>query len=423
MCDTLYKNGKDHFIFAKNSDRGCNEPQYMLFLDKNQLTNQMIDCTYVKVFQDQPTYQVLLSKPSWMWGGEIGINECGVMIGNEAVFTKSHGKKEPKLLGMDLLRLGLERGDTAKKALDVILHFLTEIGQGGNCGFDKPFFYDNAFLIADKKEAYILETSGKNYVVKQVQGYDNISNRLSIETPGMMQSNENIKNFKKQHFEPVYSHFSGSKNRYQMIHQAIKEQAELDLEKTMAILRGHHHKDESKLYQKGSLKSVCMHKSMLGDHTTQSLIYVDRDQFPTIWVTGSSTPCLSLFKPTYFGVKTPPIFTDEQAGFEYWLDREKVIRSIYNGSIPEVEYKQELFQIQADFIDKEKQLFTKKPTFTELALFQEECHKIEQEWIQKWLDKVSHLSFADLNKIKMWAKLNQKVGKNVFEKDLEKRML
>lgn len=51
------------------------------------------------------TYAVILSKPSWMWGAEMGSNEHGVCIGNEAVWTKIDADITEKLLGMDLVRL------------------------------------------------------------------------------------------------------------------------------------------------------------------------------------------------------------------------------------------------------------------------------------------------------------------------------
>lgn len=95
-----------------------------------------------------------------MWGAEMGANDHGVVIGNEAIYTKLQGENdaEEKLLGMDLLRskfwnfflilnsgnfwkflrLGLERGSTAKEALDVITKLLEEHGQGGPCSEDIP---------------------------------------------------------------------------------------------------------------------------------------------------------------------------------------------------------------------------------------------------------------------------------------------
>lgn len=67
-------------------------------------------------------------------------------------------------------RLGLERADTAEKALDVIVDLLEKYGQGGNCAEGEEFSYYNSFLIADRNEAWILETSGKYWAAEKVQG-------------------------------------------------------------------------------------------------------------------------------------------------------------------------------------------------------------------------------------------------------------
>ena len=106
-----------------------------------------------------------------MWGCKNGAKEHGAVIGNEAVWTKvpqegSHdgdddGHGDKLLLGMDLVQLGLERVEKSRQALDVITTLLGKYGQGGPCAKDDPsFMYHNSFLIADFKEAQILEIAG-----------------------------------------------------------------------------------------------------------------------------------------------------------------------------------------------------------------------------------------------------------------------
>jgi secernin len=62
------------------------------------------------------------------------------------------------LNSMDFVRLGLERGSTAREALEVIIQLLERHGQGGNCGFDHKVYYHNAFMIVDRHEAWVLGT-------------------------------------------------------------------------------------------------------------------------------------------------------------------------------------------------------------------------------------------------------------------------
>ena len=147
-----------------------------------------VKCTYVSIPQAASTHAVVLSRPRWLWGCEMGANELGVVGGNEAVGSALADElgSEPRLLGMDLLRLALERGSTAKEAVDVCCSLLEAHGQGGGCEeFDKSWTYENGFLFADGKEAYVVETAGvHHWAVERIEKgcYRNISNGLSIRT-------------------------------------------------------------------------------------------------------------------------------------------------------------------------------------------------------------------------------------------------
>jgi secernin len=183
MCDTLVALGSatvdGSVILAKNSDRAPNEAQYPVFFPRTQHREATVRCTHIEIPQVGETFAVLLSKPFWMWGCEMGANEFGVVIGNEAVWTKEPIAKTG-LLGMDLIRLALERADTARGALDVITDLLTTHGQGGVCDIHYPSAsYHNSFLIADPGAAWVLETADRYWAAKKVEDVYSISNLLT----------------------------------------------------------------------------------------------------------------------------------------------------------------------------------------------------------------------------------------------------
>ncbi|KRX78410.1 Secernin-3 [Trichinella sp. T6] len=172
-------------IFGKNSDRPCNEVQEVIYIPAaDHGADAKLKCTYIEIDQVPHTFAVVLSKPAWMWGAEMGSNEHGVVIGNEAVFTKLNSSDDSveRLLGMDLLRLGLERSKTARESVDVISSLLEKYGQGGRCSDEMDMTYHNSFLMADRQEAWVLETAGRHWAAERVEGFRNISNNLTIST-------------------------------------------------------------------------------------------------------------------------------------------------------------------------------------------------------------------------------------------------
>jgi len=196
MCDTFVALGDatagGEVVFGKNSDRPQGEIQIVVSLPTAKPVEDKLQCTYIGIPQVEHTFAVILSKPDWMWGAEMGANERGVVIGNEAVWT-TQPYSENGLLGMDLLRLGLERGESALHALEVIVGMMDEFGQGGNCAENSEMNYHNSYIIADQKEAWVLETAGKYWVADKVtNGTRSISNNLSIRGKGDLRHPEVI---------------------------------------------------------------------------------------------------------------------------------------------------------------------------------------------------------------------------------------
>ena len=95
MCDTFGLITKSNKIFAKNSDRSPNEPQVIQFIKKHKNKNKEVKLTYITIDEVKEVNSILISRPSWMWGAEMGVNEYGLCIGNEAIFTKGKYKAVP----------------------------------------------------------------------------------------------------------------------------------------------------------------------------------------------------------------------------------------------------------------------------------------------------------------------------------------
>src|SRR5207245_2049295 len=169
-CDTLVSvagGGSPYTIFAKNSDRPGDECQPLFYAPRaRHPAGSTVQCQYMRIPQASETLAVLGGRPWWLWGFEQGVNEAGVAIGNEAVYTRDP-VPEQGLLGMDLVRLGLERGRTAREAKDVITGLLEQYGQGGVAVRGTDRMYHNSYIIADPHEAWVLETYARHWVAKR----------------------------------------------------------------------------------------------------------------------------------------------------------------------------------------------------------------------------------------------------------------
>lgn len=418
MCDTLVALGnstKDgSVIFAKNSDRDPNEAHELILIPRaRHAPGSQVRCTYVEIPQVSETNAVLLAKPFWIWGAEMGANEHGVVIGNEAVFTKIPAQKEPGLIGMDFLRLALERAATAREALTVITQLLEKYGQGGNCGFALKIYYHNSFMIADPEEAWVLETADRHWAAEQVKGIRTISNRITIGNEwdlaseglveyaierGWCKSRDDF-DFGRCYSDFIYTRFSDSYARFCRTTDILSaDKGKIAVETMMSALRDHG-PDNTTDFSPGrglSGADVCEHASFGPIRVSQSVGSMVAHLTPdlhTHWFTGTSAPCTSLFKPVWMDSSLPDMGPAPQGKYDdqsLWWQHEVLHRSVLQDYQTRLnQYKGERDQLEMEFLDKARQL--NGASLEERRSFSEQCFKSASQATRSWTERVRNM--------------------------------
>lgn len=188
MCDCLVAlapwTAGGATLFAKNSDRPPSERQDLVWVPSRRDTGP-VRTTWTHVApHTADTVPCVLSVPSWCWGAEHGVNAAGVAVGNETIYTTLDPRGAPDaLIGMDLVRLALERSVSAVEAVEQITTNIETHGQGGSghdpaSGRRRPYW--SSFLVADRTDAWVVETSGRTVATMRVESTWAISNRTTI---------------------------------------------------------------------------------------------------------------------------------------------------------------------------------------------------------------------------------------------------
>ena len=364
MCDTMIAlpgcTADGSMLFAKNSDREPNEPHIIVKVPSRIIKpGESTKCTYISVVNHEgrklTTNAAMLFKPSWIWGAEMGVNEKGLVIGNEAVFTKE--KVEDKtLLGMDILRLALEICSSAREALEYITALIENYGQGGKAGYTQNLKYHNSYIIADHQEAYVLETAGRHWAYEKVRDVRSISNTLSIRRSYDGASRRLVENaiekgwckgreefdFKKSYESKLHPHFTKGDARRSTAEGLLREKAgSLEVSDMKAILRSHNGNNRVESFRNGSMGCICMHAGggLITSQTTGSLVVRLKDGNINIWATGSSIPCISVFKPVWLTSLEDELFSEQrqEALVQYWRNIELFHRQVLCGDISKLE--------------------------------------------------------------------------------------
>lgn len=410
MCDTQIIQQSGHTYFAKNSDREASEPQVMVRLAPvHDDTAATVQTTYISVPQVPDRFGLILSKPHWIWGAEMGVNDQGVVIGNEAIFTTQIMRKGEALLGMDLLRLGLERGANARAALTVITGLLETHGQGGPAGYrDKAFRYDNSFIIADAGEAWILETAGRHWVAKKIAGFGAISNCLSIHEDHDLHSDGLQGTDFAKRFDTRFMTFMGKARQRQALSThclgKLAQGKTASLAAMAANLRRHQTENEN--FARHTNGDVCMHAGGL-TRPSQScgsmMVKLGADHPPQVMVTGTSAPCLSLFKPVSFNISHPSFLdhAEEQSAKDSLWHR---YESVHRCALFDLGFRRDLLASRDEIERKMLSVF-------EGDLTLKKADDLARHWHEDWYEKARHRPprFSPLRPYdRFWKKLNAK---------------
>jgi dipeptidase len=400
MCDTFVAlpdaTTTGTTLLAKSADTEVNECQVLKRLPARDWPDgTMIRVTHRLIPQARRTHDCLINKSFWLYGAEIGVNEHGVAIGNEAVFTNAYDTADGVNL-IDLLRLMLERAATAREAVGVTAGLLREYGQGGNCELRGNSHFDGSFIVADPKEAWILETAGRNWAARRVKDVAAISNVLCITDDWDESSLAAVPgpkiDFRARFVDPAPSASSGAGERLAVSSAFMRAHAGKVGLRTMAdLLR--QCPDNWDPAEGEICTNICMHAGVSAKRLWQATGAMIADcgaDGVMAWFTGTSGTDVSIFKPAFPGLDFPEMGPEPHETYEpsaMWWRHERLHRRVM------ADWPRLAPEVRADFEALEDGFFKEaaairrapKPQQREFML---DCWRRAEEATARWIARL-----------------------------------
>jgi dipeptidase len=425
MCDTLVAlpgtTQQKTMLFAKSADCEVNEANAVVRIPRRKhVKGEAVRLTHLVIPQAGETYEILLTKAFWTYGCEIGLNEFGLAMGEEAVFTTEMEEEKDGIIGPDLMRIGLERSRNCQEAIEIMTGLLEQYGQGGSAELKGNSHFDSSFIMADQEEAYVLETAGRLWAVKKVDAIASISNMLGIHTDWDAYSDgdgEVEVDWAGQYSLPEVLPTLGSPVRQAITYNSLQASlGDISVKKIFDLMR-HHGDGYHPAYAKAH-RNICVHAGPQENRWWQAdgVMVTDVGSHGVMaWVTATSGTCVSIFKPVFLGMELPDLGPYPSETFDprsLWWKHELLHRRAmadFDRLVPE---------IRADFDPLEDEFLTqaetvKRGTPGEKAEFMEYCFRQASEATEAWiarLKKRRDLKFTDAPYWAMWARLNAEAG-------------
>ena len=422
MCDTFVAlpeaTANRSVLLAKNADTEINEAQHLLKLPRRDYPEgAMVRISHRVIPQARRTYEALIDKSFWLYGGEIGVNEQGVAVGNEAVFSKLPSQGDGVVL-IDLLRLILERAANRHEAVDLVAEMLKTFGQGGNCELRGNSHFDGSFIVSDKQGAVVLETAGAEWAAREVKGFTSISNGYTIgrdwDRSSLKAENGSKPDFSAQFGDAERARCVAAIERQKASYDFLKARTGKITVRTMADLLRYTGEGDYEPMMGERPTRICMHAAPYENRfwqATGALIADTRGDDVMAWVTGTSGTDVSIFKPAFFGVDLPdlgPMPRESYTPEAYWWKHEFLHRRAV------ADYKSLMPKIRGDFEAIEDRFFrdseaARKGGVKEKAAFMKDCWREADEARDRWIAKLEARNYFIQNPAyrSMWDQFNR----------------
>ncbi|MGE5632932.1 MAG: hypothetical protein ACM3TR_17835, partial [Caulobacteraceae bacterium] len=199
---------------------------------------------------------------------------------------------------------------------------------------------------------------------------------------GWCRSYEDFK-FKSCYESRLYPYFTKGDARQAITEGFLKSKAgSLEIRDMKNILRSHGRRLDVESFSAGSMECVCMHGGgIVSSQTTGSFIVQLTGGKINIWATGSSLPCISVYKPIWF--------TGSNSAFDegnreeltgYWRRMETLRRMALDGRIQELD---EYLILRDDLEDELTKMAAEAETGEDKTKVTEYAFESEERLVEK----------------------------------------
>jgi hypothetical protein len=424
MCDTFVAlpafTANNSMLFAKSADCEVNEANAVVRIPaRRHVKGEALRITHLVIPQAEQTCEVLLTKAFWTYGCEIGVNEFGLSMGEEAVFTTEMEKeRHDGIIGPDLMRIGLERARNCREAIEIMTSLLEQYGQGGSAELKGNSHFDSSYIMSDPTEAYILETAGRKWVVKKIESVASISNMLGI---GRDYTNCSAsvagQDWAATYALPDVPPTLGSPERQAVTLNHLRQSLGSITPRKMFEMMRHHNPGYHPALADAH-RNICVHAGPQENRWWQAdgvMVTDVGDHGVMTWLTATSGNCISIFKPVFLGMPLPdigPLPTETFNPQSLWWKHELLHRRLmadFDRLVPEI--RRDFDRLEDEFLAQAPSVMRGSPA--EKADFMDYCFRQSLQATEAWIARLrsrTDLHFLDPAYAAMWRKLNAEAG-------------